>query len=231
MTFKVLKKVIKLKSVDSTNKFIKKTPLPNGTVVIAETQTSGYGKQGATWYSGKGGLWASYLIRKKITAPYIYVIISSIAITDTMENFGLKADIKWPNDIYIKGKKIAGILIENDVFNKTLVTGIGININNEISPQVKTTATSMREILKKQVNAEKFFDALLVRLDYYLAHIKKIRPAMIRKWTSLQLDIKGKRVRIGKLKGKVAAISKTGIVTLELAKGKTKKISGEIFFI
>ncbi len=147
--------------IDSTNlkaKEFAKNKCPNGTIVVSEEQASGSGRFKRRWNSPKGGLWFTLVLRPHIPtseAPKI-TQITAACIYKTLKKFDIDSKIKWPNDIYLNGKKLCGILCEMncdmDSINY-LVIGIGMNINLDIElldSDVQETATS----LKKEYNMD-----------------------------------------------------------------------------
>ena len=143
-------------TIDSTNSRAKKLALEGaqeGTVVIAETQIAGRGRMDRKWVSpAKKGLWCSIILKPHIApekAPQL-TVLAAIAIVKALEEFvGLKADIKWPNDILINGKKLCGILAEIQAEPDkihSVVLGIGINVNmqkDDFPDELKGSATSI----------------------------------------------------------------------------------------
>jgi BirA family biotin operon repressor/biotin-[acetyl-CoA-carboxylase] ligase len=134
------RKIIQIECVDSTNNYVANLlvegKIEHGTVILADEQTNGRGQRGATWDSKAGeNLIFSMFIDTAILSvkdQFLLTQIISVAVANLISKFGLKADVKWPNDIYIKGKKIGGILIENQIKGANLngsIVGIGLNIN------------------------------------------------------------------------------------------------------
>ncbi len=111
--------------------------LPPGTVVVARQQTAGRGRMGRTWHSPPGGLWATFVMDK--IPPERAAVLFSTAVVEALGEHGVNAEIKWPNDILVCGRKICGILGET-VGEKTLI-GVGVNVAN--APPEGVEATSM----------------------------------------------------------------------------------------
>ena len=119
-------------------------PENNGSVVIAATQTGGKGRAGRKWISPKGGIWFSIILHPKfdISITTLFPIASSLALAKAIENtFEITPELKWPNDLTIKGKKVAGILVDaafesNKIEN--LVLGVGINFDIDVKVIEKT---------------------------------------------------------------------------------------------
>ena len=134
------RKIIQIECVDSTNNYVanllSEGKIEHGTVILADEQTNGRGQRGSTWDSKAGeNLIFSIFINTAIMSvkdQFVLTQIISVAVANLISKFGIEADIKWPNDIYIKGKKIGGILIENQIKGSFLngsIVGIGLNIN------------------------------------------------------------------------------------------------------
>lgn len=143
-------KIIRLDEVESTNLFA--AALPGGDVVVtAKRQTGGRGTKGRRFVSDEGGV---YLSRRtcpeNFPAENAFLIMAgaSVAVCRTLERFGFSPGIKWPNDVYVAGRKICGILIENTFSGKTVsrsIVGIGLNVNNDFPPELSGIAISMKE--------------------------------------------------------------------------------------
>lgn len=115
--------------IDSTNAWLAANPPARDALVVASTQTAGRGRQGRIWQSPSGGIYFS-LGRPAVDAasassPILSLAIA-VAMTETLSSFGLvDVRVKWPNDLVVKGAKLAGILVEN--VRKTLIAGVGLN--------------------------------------------------------------------------------------------------------
>ncbi|HDQ25725.1 MAG TPA: biotin--[acetyl-CoA-carboxylase] ligase [bacterium] len=159
---KRLNKIIFFDTIDSTNSFLYKGDIPGGTIAAADVQEKGRGKHGAVWVSARGGLWFSFVFTKKIKRPYYHVMLSSVAVAKALKIFGVKPRIKWPNDIIVSGRKICGILTENDYYRGRVVTGVGINVNN--SPP-ESRAISLKEAAGKEADITLFFLKILRNIE------------------------------------------------------------------
>lgn len=147
--------VIFLDEVDSTNNYLRRAAeegAPHGTLAVAETQTMGKGRRGRMWTSPKGsGIWMSFLLRPEIepVKASMLTLVAGLSVSRTVSaHTGREAQIKWPNDVVMNGRKICGILTEMsaepDLINYVVV-GIGINVNMENFPQeLSQRATSLR---------------------------------------------------------------------------------------
>jgi len=144
--------------IDSTNEYIKKhlSELNNGDIVFAQEQTNGRGRHGNIWISPIGNLYFSFYLKEELlhNQLFYYLMKSSIAVINTLKKYNIDAKIKYPNDIIIDRKKIAGILIESNGYQKIeyLIIGIGININETIFRDLKYNAISFKNLLEKEVD-------------------------------------------------------------------------------
>jgi BirA family biotin operon repressor/biotin-[acetyl-CoA-carboxylase] ligase len=227
----ILNKLVYFDSIDSTNKFLSENDFASGTVVLAAKQTAGRGKRGAAWASAAGGLWFSYVINKKIRKPYDYVVLSSVAVVEALKKHGVNAEIKWPNDIIAEGKKLAGILLENDYYSARLITGIGINVNNKTPAGIN--AVSVKQLTRGRADVNHLAVDIVRNLDHYIAEFRQTRSLVYKKWTDKQKNLEGSvinLIRRGKKQElKVLKVS-AGIIMAVDRTGGIKTISGEVFF-
>lgn len=149
--------IIVIDQVASTNDYLKNLltkvkPLAPYTVIMAKNQTAGKGQRGNSWSSAPGlNLTASFLLTPKllpISKQFLLTIVSSLSVYDAIEQYVTTGiSIKWPNDILIKNKKIAGILIENKIAQQQIkqsIVGIGINVlQTEFPNDIKNKTTSL----------------------------------------------------------------------------------------
>ena len=167
-------RIFKLDKVESTQKIAKeKKDLKVLDVIWAKEQEQGYGRKGNFWYSPKGGLYFSIILPKfKIENLQILTILTAFVVAQTLkEEFKLQPFIKLPNDVYIKGKKICGILTENIMGKevKFSVIGIGLNTNiNEFPERLKEKATSLKIELKREIDNKKILNKIILKLKRFL---------------------------------------------------------------
>lgn len=152
--------VIHLDTVDSTNDYAKihGENFAEGTLVTCGEQTKGRGRQGRRWES-ETGLCMSVLLRPQIEMQHISKItqVCAAAVSAALSELGVEARIKWPNDIFINGKKVCGILTEMKIAedgSPLVVAGMGINVTNEsFTDVIKDTASSV--LLETGMNVDK----------------------------------------------------------------------------
>lgn len=166
------RKIIHLEETESTNSYLKELlkseQLADGSIVVADFQTGGRGQMGNSWFSSKGDnlLFSILLYPTEILANEQFVLsrITSLAIKNTLDQFTDDIRIKWPNDIYWKDKKIAGILIENSLQGRIIensIIGIGLNLNQQIFPAELPNPVSLRQITATQFDKSYILDLFL----------------------------------------------------------------------
>ena len=167
-------------TIDSTNTeaLRRLDGIPSGTVLAARSQTAGRGQRGNTWFTEPGkNLTFSVVLKDlglKASDSIRLNALTSVAVVSLLEHYGVQPVIKWPNDIYVSGRKICGMLIENTLDGAMLgasVVGIGININQREFPQL-ANATSLALCTGKDEALEEvlavfleIFEGMLPRLD------------------------------------------------------------------
>lgn len=151
--------------------------LPEGAVVITPWQTSGRGQRGNVWIAEPGkNLTFSTLLKPVFLHPrqqFYLTMAVALAITDTLAQWDLPSVVKWPNDILINEKKVAGILIENQIIGDrwtNAVIGIGLNVNQQhfSLPQ----ASSLLQITGHTFSLEEILNALLLNLEVRYDHLR-----------------------------------------------------------
>ena len=175
---------------------------PSGTLVLAESQTKGHGRLGRSWFSPKyKGIYLSLILRPPIlpAASPILTLMSAVSICEAIKEItGLDVQIKWPNDILIRNKKLAGILTEmNAEMDKVnfVVIGIGLNVNNDKKSLI-AQSTSLKEQQAEEVSRIALLQELLRRIENnYLLLENKGSQVIVDKWRNFSLTL-GKRVKV-----------------------------------
>lgn len=158
------------KEVRSTNDELRNLAedgMAGGLVLLAESQTSGRGRRGATWFSPAGeGLAFSILLRPEAPKPFWsrLSLVAGLAVAEALERSIPMAEIKWPNDVMVADKKIAGILVEAE--NDFVIVGIGINVNTTSFPN-ELPATSLALEKGGQVERSKVLLDVIERLSLH----------------------------------------------------------------
>ncbi len=177
------KKIYSYRSLDSTNltaRRLAEEGAPSYSIVVADEQRSGRGRQGHNWFSPPGlGLWFSIILRTEDLSPYeiapITLVTAAVLASYLRKAYKIEAMVKWPNDLLVKGAKIGGILTESRMIKGgpgyLVVVGIGLNINqsqNDFPPELKDLATSLFRVTGKKYNRN---DLLLsIRKELFRAY-------------------------------------------------------------
>lgn len=157
-------------SVGSTNDELRKLAeqgMAEGLVLVADEQTAGRGRRGAAWISPKGENLAFSILLKPVAPKALWYrlsLVTGLAVAEALENFVPLAEIKWPNDVRVGGKKIAGILVEAG--SDFVIIGIGINVNSTNFPD-ELAATSLCEQAGREVDRAEVLREVIVRLGRY----------------------------------------------------------------
>lgn len=178
--------------VDSTNNFLKQslsnsTPLPEGTVIMAEAQYAGRGQQQQGWHAEPGMNLTFSILFKPFFLPirrqFDLVRAISIGVTEVIKSIvGADVRIKWPNDIYFQDRKLGGILIENIIQGsqiKNAIVGIGLNVNQTIFPDNLPNPISIKEILQKEYDLKSLIAELCNGIEPYYLLLKAGNTALI----------------------------------------------------
>jgi len=208
-----------------------------GTVIITGEQTEGKGRLQRTWFSPSGNIAFSIILYPDIASlPYL-IMIASLAVAHSIEDVtGLKTQIKWPNDILIGGKKVGGILIENEVKqNKVTFTiiGIGINIDLKVSEfiEIATTATSLKRESEKVIHRTKIIRSLLTEFERLYLSLPAGEP-IYKAWRDRLVTL-GRKVKVKAgivtLEGTAESVDTSGALMLRHADGSlTRVIAGDV---
>ena len=142
-----------------------------GTVIIADEQTAGRGRLQRVWLSPGGNIALSVILHPPLAYLPSLIMLASLSVVHGIKlSTGLKAQIKWPNDILLDGRKVCGILIENDVQGSRVnhaIIGIGINVNFKVSdfPEIRQIATSLSDELGSAVSRLSVLKSVLVEME------------------------------------------------------------------
>ena len=149
------RKIVRLESVDSTNNYtanlIKSGELVHGSVIMAVEQTNGRGQMGAEWLVKpvENLTFSIFLdnVNLSVDNQFFLTRLVSVSLIDFLANFNIPAMIKWPNDLFVNDKKIAGVLIENNVsgsFIQKSIIGIGLNVNQSEFGNLEATSLYLK---------------------------------------------------------------------------------------
>lgn len=225
-------------SLDSTQDVARKFAFKGakeGVVFIAEEQKRGRGRLGRSWVSPSGGLWFSVLLKPSLepqSLPFLS-LLTGLAIVETLSFFKLKSHIKWPNDVLVRGRKLAGILVESESeLDKVhfVVTGIGINCNNKL-PHFPSV-TSLKREMRKEVNRAYLLAQVLNQLEKnYLSFLSGEKERLIKEINNY-LAFKNKNICVKSgeklFKGRLKGIGESGKLVILTSQGEKHFNSGEI---
>ena len=212
---------------------------PEGTVVVAESQTGGRGRLGRKWSSPAGsGIWASIILKPPVSprdAPKLTLLTAVSVATVLNERYEIEACIKWPNDVVVKGRKICGALTElvaeQDAV-RYVIASFGLNVNQTRSTfpkDVAATATSMRIEKRRTFDRPEVFRHVLGELDeQYGQFMKQGGEGILKRWRELSCTL-GKHVRVQLRDASVEGIARDldhdGSLIVETDDGALRSVS------
>ena len=209
-----------------------------GTIVVAESQSVGRGRLKRQWLSPEGGIYFTVILRPRISPVYVSRIslMASVAVARTIRNlYGLKAELKWPNDVLVEGRKVCGILAETgaetDVINFVNL-GIGINANTSI-PQFGERATSLKEQLEKEISRKKCFSSVLKEIARQQLLLTK--GDLLEEWKGLSATL-NKKVKVvspgEEIAGQAIDIDTNGALIIKGEDGSLRgAVAGDCFHL
>src|SRR3989441_10467797 len=244
------RKIYYFDTIDSTQSFalrLASKPYENGSIVIAERQTRGKGRLNRRWISPKGGIWLSILLKPdfEVSQVSLFPILSSLALAKAIENvLKLKPRLKWPNDVTLNDKKVAGILIDASMeSNKIDYLVIGAGINFRIQPRIVSRQARGSENFygittlvgkNKESDPVELLQKFLYELEQLYRKILSNNLTEIRKeWTERSSTI-GRNITVatpnGQVKGKAISIDESGALLVS-SKGKIRRLLvGDVYY-
>jgi len=216
---------VHLRSTDSTNERAKELALagaPHGTLVTADEQTVGRGRQGRAWAAApREALLMSLVLRRvEPTLP----LAAAVAVCDALP---VDCEIKWPNDVWHERRKLAGILVEGRLQEGWAVLGIGLNVTTtEFRVELSGIATSLR-LAGVEYEVEALLPELLAALERRLdAPVAELLAA----WSERDA-LRGERVRWDAGEGTAAGIDESGALLVDTPKGRVALDAGEVHLL
>ena len=192
--------------IDST--MMAAAELPVGSVVLADRQTAGQGRHGRAWHSEAGsGIYGSLVLRP---TPLLTMAVGLAVQHAIVEATGLVCDLRWPNDVMLANRKVAGILAQ--LVDSHAIVGIGINVNHGAFPaDLAALATSLRAQAGRTFEREAILLALLPAIDAFTAEPQE---AILRLFTHASSYAAGRRVTVdlpeGRVEGVTAGLDESG---------------------
>lgn len=220
--------------------------VPHGTLIIAEAQTKGRGRLGRIWLSPEGqGLYFSLILRPQMSpihAPKL-TLMAGVAIARTIElATTIKAQIKWPNDVLISGRKVAGILNEIDAEMdriNAIILGVGININQDTASfprELRNEVTSLKLEVGREISRLEILQTLLVELENLYEDLKDGNfPNILETWRKMDITL-GSQVKAvlidREILGEAIDIDQDGALLLKDKRGDIHRLlSGDLMLL
>ncbi len=217
----------------------------NGMVIVAEEQTGGVGRLGRSWASPAGGIWTTIVLKPEIPIDHLFMVTmaGSVAVARAIrKEYDIGALIKWPNDIFIGDKKVAGLLLELAAEADTVhycLLSIGIDANillDELSPGLKETVTSLQAEIGHEVDRAALLARVLREFEQrYLQLESEEYETIVREWKSLSLTL-DHRVHIKTIRkifeGEAIDIDEHGALIVRKDNGRIERvIAGDCYQI
>jgi BirA family biotin operon repressor/biotin-[acetyl-CoA-carboxylase] ligase len=226
-----------LTSTNSTGRSLALQGSEEGTVVISRTQSKGRGRFDRAWQSPKGGVYLSILLRPKMSVEKtsLLAFIAALAVTQTVRSYDVPARIKWPNDVLVNGKKVAGILLETETSGTQtsyVIVGIGVNLNTnltQLSADIRKQSTSLRKEHGSTIEYYEFLNTLFLQFDrYYQLFSAGQFDEIIEEWKR-QSDTLGKRISVhttnDTIHGIAIDVDPSGFLLLKTQEGKILRVT------
>jgi BirA family biotin operon repressor/biotin-[acetyl-CoA-carboxylase] ligase len=227
--------------IDSTNRAaadFAREKVREGTVVIAESQSAGRGRNSHIWYSpAEENLYFTVILYPPAERLHYLPFLSALSLIEALESLGLHCDLKWPNDLLVNGKKISGVLIQTSMEENQLqfaLIGIGINVNaKSFPPDLQPIAASIATETGMETERERLLASILWELERLYREIRNI------KWEDLTSRVKGKssflegcEIQVeqqGKMiTGRTAGVDPLGGLIVQTSAGREVFYAGEI---
>lgn len=207
---------------------------PDRTVVVADTQTAGRGRRGRPWFDEpRASLLASIVVRPRLAIRDLpkLSLATGVAVADAVRAItGLAVRLKWPNDLVVDGRKIAGILLESRIATETLVVvGVGVNLGQHRFPrELSGTATSVGLETGQTVERDAMLEGVLAAFDAWRARLEREGFAPVReRWLALT-DTIGRRVRVDGRVGVAVDLDRDGGLVIRDSAGEHHVVAGEV---
>jgi len=240
------KKVYYFNTIDTTQNFaleIVTRNNMNGTIIIAKKQTGGRGRVKRKWKSHVGGIWMSIIIHPKFGVSFTTLVPIAISLALCMaieKTLKIKPELKWPNDVTVKGKKVAGVLVDASIVSNEIeymIIGVGINFKIkpiELANAIKKTPNfyGVTTLVKKDENSLPLLHQFLHELENVFQMIdSKHTRKIVNQWTERSSTL-GRNVSIvtgnGRMNGKAVKIDNDGALIISKGKKAEKILVGDI---
>ncbi|MDQ3647324.1 MAG: biotin--[acetyl-CoA-carboxylase] ligase [Actinomycetota bacterium] len=216
---------------DSTNRRARELAeagAPHGTLVTAGEQSAGRGRQGREWTAPPGSAVLMSLVLRELDE--LLPLAASVAVSEACEAAGVNCSIKWPNDVWIDGRKVAGILVEGRPQEGWAVLGIGLNVGTEaeqLPAELRDSATSLRIATGRAPSTEGVLEALLATLERRLG---TEHGEVLAAWAERDA-LRGRRVRWQEGQGVAAGVDRGGALLVDTEEGRVALEAGEVHLL
>ncbi len=212
---------------------------PEWTAILAERQTGGRGREGRTWQSPPGGLYLSVLLRPGAGPVSLLPLATGVAVAEAVAEFGVAGELKWPNDVLVSGRKLAGILAEASSASagvEWVVLGIGVNVAldpGSLPAELRAGVTSLHAEGAREASTVGVAAAVLARLGVWYDAVREAPSRVVAAWRERAVPWWGSLVdvRMGGavLCGRLVGIDDDGALVIELSDGARRRlVSGEV---
>jgi BirA family biotin operon repressor/biotin-[acetyl-CoA-carboxylase] ligase len=229
-------------TLGSTNDLLKeraRAGTEEWTSVLADSQTGGRGREGRTWVSPPGGLYLSVLLRPESTGVGLLPLAAGVVVSEVAQEHGVEAELKWPNDALVRGRKLAGILTEASSGSggvDWVVVGIGINVAVDVTALVPPAADVATSLHLEAAGTPAVFDVaagVLARLSVWYDALQH-RPASVvdawrgraSRWWGMLVQV---RTAEDVFRGRLHDVDESGALIVDLEGGGSRRVlSGEV---
>ncbi len=220
-----------LRETDSTQELLRRGGFPEGTVVVADRQKKGKGRKGRRWESQEGGLYFSFVLSSEKFRSVLQVpLVVGLAVSETLDSLGVRTVIKWPNDVYARGRKIAGVLAEKT--DDRVIVGVGLNVNQRcFHGELEGQAISMYQITGEEHDRVELLRGLLERITDHMELYRREGFAPFKERVEEKLIFVGEEVVVLCEKpevGVLAGIDDEGFLLLRTAEGNVRVPAGDV---
>jgi len=199
---------------------------PHGSLVVADEQTAGIGRHGHSWHSGPdGGLYMSMVLRVANPGPALTMALG-LAVQQAVDAVAeVATDLRWPNDVLLNERKLAGIMVQNA--GEALIAGIGVNVNQAVFPEdLRAIATSLRVETGREYEKEILLERVVKEC---LGHVHLTTAQILAQFERHSSYVRGKQVVVdGRIEGVTAGLDENGFLLLRTDAGTETIVTGGV---
>ena len=209
----------------------------HGTIVVADAQRAGRGREGRVWSSPIGGLYLSAVVRPPLPLPDVppMTLAIGIGLCDAVRETGAPGVLKWPNDLLVTRRKLAGVLVEAQSQGSRLdavIVGIGVNLTGELDEAVGATAITLAEAAGTTIERAAFLERLLAHVEHWIDRYVSVGlDSIISAWQDRMAPGLAARATVdgAPLTGEVAGLDRDGALLLRDGDGRVHRVrSGDV---